>query len=565
MTDTLYKKLSDERKALQENGKVPTWFTTAGWQLFKGKYLYGTEDSALGQYKRIAQTAANHLRNTPLYDESESKFFNLLWYGWLSPSTPILANMGTNRGLPVACSGGYIEDSIDGFYSARRETANLTKYGFGTSGYLGDIRPRGTPISVGGTASGVLPVFKGFMQDMRDVAQGTARRGAWAGYLPIEHGDFDELADYLLSEPDDANVGWVVTEEFISRLKAQEPEAIRRYQKTLKIKMVTGRGYYFKVDTANRLRPQSYKDLGLDVKASNLCAEISLHSSEDYTFTCILSSMNLAKWDEWKDTDAVFWATIFLDCVASEFIEKAEKIPALHKAVEFTKKSRALGLGACGFHTYLQQNGIAFESFAAHQWNTEVFSSIQRQAYDASMHLQSIFGQTEWAEEGYRNSHCTAIAPTKSTALIMGGVSEGINPDPAMVYTQLTAGGEVTRVNPVLLQLMKDKGVHTKKHLQEVIDAFGSVQGVDWLTEEEKIIFKTAFEINQEAIIRLASQRQKYVDQSQSLNLFFSANEDEEWIGHIHKLAFEDEQIISLYYITTMAGVHASRECEACM
>lgn len=561
--DNIYKKLSEERKELQDKGFIPEWMTTAGWQLFKSKYLYETDKAVYGQFERIVNTAVQHLPSN-MRNLAYEKIFNLLWRGHLSLSTPILANMGTERGLPVACSGGYIEDSIDGFYKARHETALLTKYGFGTSGYLGAIRPRGSSIAVGGKASGILPVIKGFIQDMRDVAQGTARRGAWAGYLELEHPDFDELADFVAAEPDDANVGWIISDSFIEKLKAGDEDSIRRWQKTLKLKMITGRGYYFKRDTANKLRPAKYKELGLDVKASNLCAEISLHSSEEFSFTCILSSMNIAKYDEWKNTDAPYWATIFLDCVASEFINKAKRIKGLERAVAFTENSRALGLGACGLHTYMQKQGIPFESLEAQYLNTEVFKYIYEQADEATKTLFEFFGQTKWADDGKRNSHLTAIAPTKSTALIMGGVSEGINPDPAMTYTQLTAAGEVTRVNPQILQLMKDRGVYTKKYIQEIIDNVGSVQNVDWLSEEEKLVFKTAFEINQEVILRLASQRQKYVSQSQSLNLFFSSDEDPAWIGHIHKMAFEDPNIISLYYITTMSGVQASKDCEAC-
>ena len=564
MTENIYNKLSQERKELQDAGLLPDWYTTAGWQLFKGKYLYGTTNPK-EHYQRIAATAAKHLKGLKIEQDAENKFFNLLWKGWLSPSTPILANMGTDRGLPVSCSGGFITDSIDGFYSSRRETALLTKYGFGTSGYLGDVRPRGSDISGGGKASGVVPVFKGFVQDMRDVAQGTARRGAWAGYLPITHNDFYELADFVMSEPDDANIGWVITQEFIGKLEAQDPDSIARFQKALKLKMVTGKGYFFKVDTANDLRPTMYKDANLNVTASNLCAEIALHSSDKYTFTCVLSSMNLAKWDEWKDTDAVYWATIFLDCVAEEFIQQAKNIKGLEKAVAFTEKGRALGLGVCGFHTYLQDKGIMFESLEASFLNTNMFQHIKNLATLASKEMSSLLGTPEWCQGyGLRNTHLLAIAPTKSTALIMGGISEGINPDPAMAYTQLTAGGEVQRVNPALLKVMKEKGVYTKKYIQEIIDNFGSVQKVSWLTDEEKAVFKTAFEINQEVVIRLAANRQSFICQSQSLNLFFAADEDPAWIGHIHRLAFNNPKIISLYYITTMAGVQASRECEAC-
>src|SRR5687768_8702809 len=412
--ESIYERLSEKRKKLQDEGLVPSWYTTAGLQMFEEKYQYEA-GSVREQFQRIANTAARHLAYAGMADEGRSNFFSLLWKGWLSPSTPVLANMGTNRGLPVSYSGGYIADSIEGFYNSRRETAILTKHGFGTSAYLGDIRPRGSKISVGGKASGVVPVFKGFVQDMRDVAQGTARRGAWAGYLPVEHGDFDELADHVLAEPDDANLGWVIPNSFIEKLDAGDKEAIRRYQKALKLKMVTGKGYFLFVDKANEKRPQMYKDLGLDIKASNLCSEIMLHSDKDHTFTCVLSSMNVAKYDEWKDTEAVYWATIFLDCVAEEFIKRGKYIPGLESAVRFTEKGRALGLGVCGLHTYFQEHMIPFESLDAMYKNNEIFNHIHVHSKHASKTLAKELGEPEWCKgTGLRNTHRIAIAPTKS-------------------------------------------------------------------------------------------------------------------------------------------------------
>lgn len=564
----LYEELSNKRKELQAEGLVPEWYTTAGFQLFMDKYCYGTDRYVRGQFERISATAAKHLKHLgeDYVKQAEEKFFELFWNGWLSPATPVLANMGTDRGLPVSCSGSIIEDSIDGFYSGRREVALLTKYGFGTSSYLGNIRPRGSKISKGGKASGVVPVFKGFVQDMRDVAQGTARRGAWAGYLEIDHADFDELADYVMGDPDDANVGWIIKQTFIDRLNAGDQEALRRYQKAMKLKMVTGKGYFFFVDKANAKRPKMYVDKGFFIKNTQLCTEIMLMNDEDHTYTCVLSSMNVAKYDEWKDTDAVYWATIFLDCVAEEFIERAKDIDGLEKAVRFTQKGRALGLGQCGFHTYLQNNMIAFESFEAHMKNMEIAKHIWDNAKKASEWMAINLGEPEWCKGyGVRNTHLIAPAPTKSTAALMGGVSEGINPDPAMVYTQLTAGGEVERVNPQLLKIMKERGVYNKRVVTDIKDKMGSVQHVDWLSDDEKLVFKTAFEINQEAIIRLASTRAKFIDQWQSLNLFFSAEESEEYISRIHQMAFEDPNILALYYIYSSSGVQASKgECIAC-
>lgn len=564
----IYKELSEERKRLQAEGLVPSWYSTGGYQMFKEKYEYQTNDrSVRGQFERIAKTAAKHLIGTKYEKEAEGKFFELLWKGWLSPSTPVLANMGTDRGMPVSCSGTVVDDSVDGFYSNLREVALLTKYGFGTASDLSHIRPRGSPISVGGKASGVMPVIKEHVQAMRSIAQGTARRGAWACYLDIEHGDFHEVVEHILAEPDDLNVGWTIKQSFIDRLNANEPEAVERFQKAMKVKMVTGKGYFFFVDKANAKRPAMYKDLGLFINNSQLCSEIMLFNDHDHTYTCVLSSMNAAKRDEWVDTDAVYWAIIFLDCVASEFIAKARNIPGLEKAVRFTEKSRALGLGICGLHTLFMQKMMPFESFDAHMLSQEVSAHIWGEYQRATKDMAIELGEPEWCVGyGVRNTHGIAIAPTKSTALLMGGVSEGIGPDPAMSYTQMTSAGEVDRTNPTLLALMKAKGVHTKKHIQEITDAQGSVQKVTWLTEQEKEVFKTAFEINQKAVLRLASARARFIDQWQSLNLFFSADEDPGWIAEVHQEGFTDPNILALYYVYTQAGVQASKgECDACM
>jgi ribonucleoside-diphosphate reductase alpha chain len=565
MSQTVYEQLSEERKALTAQALVPEWYTTAGWQMFKDKYMYETEH-VRGQFERIAYTAASHLRHVGLEEIAREKFLWLLWDGLLSPSTPVLANTGTDRGLSVSCSGGFVDDSIHGFYKHKLETAMLTKNGFGTSGYFGNIRPRGSDISVGGKASGVLPVFKGIIQDMRDVAQGTARRGAYAGYLPVLHGDFDEVCDFIYNNPDDANIGWVITDEFCELLEAGERDAHRRFRKMLKLKMVHGKGYFFFVDKANAHRPEAYVRHNLYVNNSNLCSEIMLFNDADHTFTCVLSSMNVSKFDIIKNTDAVYWATIFLDCIAEDFLVKARNIPGLESAVRFTEKGRALGLGQCGFHTYLQQNMIAFESFEAHMTNMQIAKHIDDESLRASQFMAKVLGEPEWCKGlGIRNTHRIAIAPTKSTANLMGGVSEGINPDPAYVYTASGSAGEMDRINPILLNIMKERGVYNKKTIADIADKQGSVQHVTWLSDEEKAVFKTAFEINMKAVIRMASSRGRHVDQWQSVNLFFASEEDEEYIAEVHQEAFLDPNMLALYYIYTQAGVQAAKgECEAC-
>ena len=560
---SIYNKLREERKRLLEFGLIPEWYSTAGWQLFKERYLYQANNPR-EQYERIASTLATHTPDPGLYKD---KFFQILWNGWLSPSTPVLSNIGTTRGLPVSCAGSYIGDSIDAVYQGLHETAALTKAGFGTASYLGDIRPRGADISVGGKSSGVLPVLESYRQAMSYVAQGTARRGSWAGYLPIDHGDFMEVCEDLNHNPDGNNIGWCISDEFLVRLEHKDEDAIARYQMAMTTKMITGKGYFFFPDKANAKRPEWYVERGLDIKAPQLCAEIMLHSSDEYTYTCVLSSMNVAKYDEWKDTDAVFIATIFLDAVCQEFLERGKNIPGLGKAIDFTKKSRALGLGVCGLHTLFQKKRLVFGEFESVMLNREIFKHLDAESRRASKWLADTWGTPEWMEgHGMANTHRIAVAPTKSTALIMGGVSEGINPDTAMVYTQRTAGGEVERISPELLSLLKEKGLNSRKYIEEVRDAMGSVQNVEWLDDNEKAIFRTAFEIPQMAVLQLASQRSEFIDQWQSLNLFFAAEEQEEYINEVHKAAFKDPNILALYYVYSRAGVQASKdECLACM
>ena len=561
--DNKYEFLSAERKRLQQQGLLPTWYQTGGWGLFKSKYMEGST-SFKNRVEQIAATAAKHAPKDGV--DWYAKFVEVIWNGWLSPSTPTLANLGTTKGMPVACSGQYIGDSVADFYGELLDTAVLTKNGFGTSGYLGDIRPRGSQIATGGTASGVLPVFQTFVDAMKRVTQGVARRGAWAGYLPLDHPDFNELADWVKNNPDDANVGWTVSKDFMESLDSGHPEAIERYQKALKLKMLTGKGYFLFTDKVAEARPDMYKAHSLDVKASNLCTEIMLHSGEEETFTCILASMNLEKYDEWKDTDAVFTATVFLDCVVSEFLSMATGKRGFEKAVASTEKSRALGLGVLGWHSLLHKKMIPFESFQARKLNVEIFDGINQKSTEASRYLAVQLGEPAYCKGyGVRNTHRLAVAPTMSTSQLMGGVSQGIEPFIGNVFVQQGAGGETIRVVPELLEIMKREGVYSRETLLEIASHDGSIQHVSWMTDAEKQVFKTAFEIDPYMILEQASARQRYICQGQSINLFFGADDPEEHISAVHKAAFKDKHILSLYYIRTKAGVSASSgECIAC-
>ena len=555
---SIYEQYSADRKKGQEEREVPDFYITPGYQMFMLKYIEPGQSIA-DRYRTIARRAGELA--TELYGNNdwEARFYEAIWKGWLSPSTPVLANLGTERGMAVSCTGNYIDDSIYGFYDSRLESAVLTKQGFGTSSYLGDIRPRGSKFSDNGKANGIVPVAKGFVQDMDDTSQGSTRRGAWAGYLEADHEDFDELIDYMYNHPDGLNVGWNITDAFIERLKNGDPDTIRRYQKILKARAVTGKGYLWFIDKVNRQNPASYEKNGLSVKASNLCSEIALHSDKDHSFSCVLSSLNLAKYDEWKDTDLVEVATYFLDTVAEDLIRRGSKVRGMEKVVNFTKKSRALGLGVLGYHTLLQQRSLPFDSPEADKLNEEIFKKIGLRSRYASSLMAESAGSPEWADEGMRNSHLMAVAPTMSTALLVGGVSQGIEPMVANVFNQSSAAGEMARINPVLIDIMKERGVYDQKTIDNIIDKIGSVQHVDWLTEHEKEVFKTAFEINQEAIVRQASVRQKYIDQGQSLNLFFDANESPAYISQIHKQAMLDPYIKGLYYLRSQAGIQASK------
>lgn len=564
MSKSIYKELSEERKALQAVGRLPAWMTTPAWQLLKEKYTTDEYPDVYSIYKRISSSAAKHMGSDK--EHYERVFFNLLWRGWLACSTPVLANMGTSRGCPVSCSGNFVGDSVYEFYESQKEIAILTKNGFGTSSYLGGIRERGRPISAGGSASGVMPVLKDFIQLSRDVSQGNTRRGAWAGYIEIEHGDFWEIVTHVQNNPDDCNIGWIISDEFINKLNSRDGEALERYQRALKVKMLTGKGYFFFVDRVNKQNPIMYKEQNLHCTASQLCTEITLHSDEFHTYTCVLSSMNLSKYDEWKDTDAVQNSIIFLDCVAEEFIQMGRGIKGLEKAVRFTEKSRALGLGTLGYHTYLQSKMIPFESFEAHQVNKDIFKGIRKEADKATKMLAKLKGEPEWCKGyGVRNTHLLAIAPNTSSALVCGSVSQGIEPVYKNAFVQGSAGGEINRINSELIKVLERYGTYNDETIGSIIDNGGSVSHLEYLSDLEKEVFKTAFEINQESIIRLASARQRYIDQAQSINLFFPADESEEVISAVHKLAFNDKWIKSLYYIRSEAGVQGSTgECVAC-
>lgn len=558
-----FEQLSAERKHLQEIGHLPSWYTTQAWQMFKQKYAVPGEDAVRGRHRTIAKTLARHMKGREA--EWEELFFNELWDGILSPSSPALANTGTDRGMMVACSGQVIDDSVDGFYTAMRETALLSKWGFGTSADFSGIRPRGTPISKGGKASGAVEVINDFFTTAGKISQGGARRGSIGAYLDIEHGDWDEACDSLAAEPNGKNYGWIIRDSFVEKLKAGDEDANRRWTKALYTKLITGKGYVFCIDKANRHRPQMYKDWGLDIKATNLCSEIMLHSSDDLTYSCILASLNLVHKDKFRQRNSAFIATVFLDCLCQEFIEKSEGVVGLEKVREFTIRGRAIGLGVMGFHTYLQSQGIPYIGLEAQFLSTEIAKHLHDESLRASQWLAQEYGEPMWCEGyGVRNTHRTAYAPTKTTSLLMGGVSESWFPDPGMVFDAGSSVGELRRIPPVFYELMKAKGVYSEQTIQDIIDHLGSVQLVDWLTDEEKLVYLNAFEMDQRILLRHASQRQKHTCQGQSLNFYVPEDGSEDLIAELMTMVLLDENILSQYYIYSRSGVVVKDECVAC-
>lgn len=572
---------SSERKDLQSKGLAPTWFTTMGWQLFSQKYLNGDSKTPKDQYQRIAKTLAKFApKEYPeFWNDSEyfagltweDAFFSIMWDGFLSPSTPLLTNTGTDYGMSVSCSGGYVEDSVLGFYDTRRQNAILTKEGFGTSVYLGDIRPRGSKMK-NGEASGAQPVAKMFVTDSMDISQGSARRGATAWYYDIDGGDFDELVHYLETYTDGNNAGWCLTDNFRDRLLAGDKDAVKRWGQMLACKGNVGSGYQFFVDKANRDNPQMYKDNGLEVKASQLCSEISLFSDSENTYTCVLSSENLQHWDS-RPENLAFVGTVFLDCVVSDFLENAKDKKGLEAAVKFTEGSRALGYGAMAFHTYLLDHNIVWGSLESQYFNELMFSTIKKEASSATKWLAKVLGEPELCKGyGVRNTHLLAVAPTKSTALIVGSVSEGINPQVGFVFTQATPAGEVVRIDPSFLALMRSKGLYGDEHSKETTDLLndisankGSIQHRPEFSKEEKEVYRTAFEINPYDHLKLVSKRQEYICQAQSTNLFL-ANTTAKEISKIYLYALLDKNIKSLYYHYGLrdANIQTNSICSAC-
>ena len=554
--------LKDELRQLKDDGEAPEWMNWISFQKLKGGYLLEGE-TPRDMYTRISRAAAKYLPQTdiPIW---EKKFFELFWKNWLAGSTPVLGNLGTDRGMAVSCSAQYCGDTLEEILGNTFESGMLSKYGFGTAIHL-DLRDGYSPISSGGVSNSVKDWVEQNWFVQNKVTQSNLRRGSTAQYINFWHGDLLSILP-MLETHDRLHIGVICDDTVKEALRNGDERAWEIYRAILTWRARKGKPYIIFIDNAKRQDPQCYKDLGLSSKHSNLCTEIFLHTDKDHTLSCVLSSMNCAKFDEWKDTDAVETAIVFLDCVAEDLIQRGRGKKGLEKVVRHTEKGRALGLGLLGFHTFLQDKMIPLDSVAARSYNQIIFKTIKEKAERASERLAEWLGEPEWCKgTGRRNTHLLAIAPNTSSSLIAGSVSQGIEPNVANVYTQKVAKGTIDRINPSLLKLLRDKGQYNEDTINEIAYNKGSVANLSFLTDDEKAVFKTAYEINQKTLIDLAEQRQAFICQGQSLNLFFAADEDEAWIHEVHRYAFEQNLLKSLYYVRTMPGITADKsECVMC-
>jgi len=479
-----------------------------------------------------------------------AKFIDYMSRGFYSLSTPVWMNFGNERGNPISCFNSHISDSIEAFLTKQAEVGMMTKVGGGTSGYFGDVRPRGSKISTGGVAEGAVRCMELFDNVAKIISQGSARRGSFAAYLPIDHGDFDEFMK-IRSEGhsiQEMSIGVTIPDGWMQSMIDGDKEKRRRWGSVIKKRSETGYPYVFFADNANNQAPQVYKDKGYKINASNLCSEIFLPSSKDESFVCCLSSLNLLWWDEIEKTDAVETMVMFLDAVMTEFVEKTKDNRLMEAAHNFAKNHRALGMGVLGYHSYLQSKMIAWESMDAHFENISIFSEIRKRADKTSQELATMFGEPEVLKGyGRRNTTTLAIAPTTSSSFILGQVSPSIEPLNSNYFVKNLAKGQFTFRNPKLEEVLESKGKNDKKTWKSILIHGGSVQHLDFFTEHEKNVFKTFAELSQKEVVIHAAQRQAYIDQGQSLNLMVPAGTKPKEINELMIFAWE-QGVKSLYY-----------------
>ena len=530
--------------------------------------------------ERIANIAkrAEEILQMPGYAE---KFYHYMSQGYYSLASPVWSNFGKERGLPISCFGSHIDDDIGNILYSQSEVGMMSKLGGGTSGYFGKIRHRGAEIKDNGQASGAVHLMKLFESMVDVVSQGSVRRGRFSPYLPIDHPDIMEFLEIgTEGNPiQELTHGVTVTNNWMQEMIDGDNDKRTVWAKVLQSRGEMGYPYIFFTDNANNNAADVYKDKKLPIYASNLCTEIMLPSDHRWSFVCVLSSINVLHYDKWKDTDAVETMIYFLDAVITEFLEKLERYKNspnlddqqtflfMERAYNFSKDNRALGMGALGWHSLLQSKMLPFDSQEAYNLNSEVFKLIQKRSNVASKHLAEKFGEPELLKGyGRRNTTLNAIAPTTSSAFILGQVSQGIEPIWSNIYVKDIAKIKTTIKNPFLVKLLEDKGMNTPDVWKEIRDMDGSVQGLDFLSENEKEVFKTYPEIDQLSIIYQAANRQNYIDQGQSLNIIIHPDTPTKEVNKIHVTAWK-LGLKSLYYQHSMNAAQKfkqKKECESC-
>ena len=495
----------------------------------------------------IAEAAEKHLNIKGF----ANKFEEYVAKGFYSLSSPVWSNFGRERGLPISCFGSYISDTMESILHKVAEVGIMTKHGGGTSAYFGDIRGRGTPLSCGGESTGSVHFMELYNKLMNVVSQGNVRRGSFAAYLPIDHKDIEEFLE-IRSEGHDIqemSFGVCVSDQWMKEMVEGDKDKRKIWSKVIKKRFESGYPYIMFSDTANKNAPQIYKDKGLKIHNSNLCTEIFLSNSEKESFVCDLSSLNLEKWDEIKETDAVQTLVYFLDAVMQEFIQKTKGMQFMEAPRNFAIEQRALGVGVLGWHSLLQSKMIAFESFDAKLLNTDIWKTIRERADKATEELAEVFGEApiySESKEKRRNVTTLAVAPTTSSAFILGQVSQSIEPYNSNYYVRDLAKGKFSYKNPYLKKLLKQKEQDTDETWKSILEHGGSVQHLDFLTNEEKDVFKTFGELSQKEVVIQAAQRQKYIDQGQSLNVMIPHDAKPKDVNEL--LIFGWEQGIKSFY-----------------
>ena len=546
----------------------PSWGDTEVYKkTITGGYLLQGE-SPKDAYWRVSNAVARRLYKPELAE----KFFDYIWKGWLCLASPVLSNTGTDRGLPISCFGIDVADSISDIGGKNLEMMLLAKHGGGVGIGINQIRPAGAKITGNGTSDGVIPFCKIYDSTILATNQGSVRRGAASVNINIEHNDFEEWLEIREPKGDvnrqslNLHQCAVVGDKFMRRLEQGDADARSKWGKLLRKRKATGEPYIMFKGNVNKANPGAYKDNGLKVHMTNICSEIVLHTDESHSFVCCLSSLNLEKYDEWKNTNLVYDATWFLDGVLEEFIQRAKNMKGFDNSVRSAVKGRALGLGVLGWHSLLQKEGIAFEGLLAQFKTREIFSKIKIETERASRNLAEVYGEPLWCVgTGFRNTHLRAIAPTVSNSKLGGNVSPGVEPWAANVFTEQSAKGTFIRKNKELEKVLKKIGINTKETWDKILEDGGSVQGIGeldgWfynhggrLNQEEgepvKNVFKTFKEINQLELVNQAGIRQDYIDQSVSLNLAFPSEAEPKWLNKVHLEAWK-RGIKTLYYMRT--------------